>query len=180
MWKLASCITTRIRGFLEPLIPCFLTQIWQKCEHQWDVLSEKWASCTSLTVLHFYIFCFVAYLHSKFWKKNNLTGCFSSVCWRVFISDHPSYTVLPPKASAAQGFKASEPFNRQEWNHQGSWLWFGSGIWRTCKSLHAWGLWLNKLLHYMIGWYSGGSNNYRLNILTVVCDFFSSCRQIPC
>jgi len=30
VWKLASCITTRIRGFLEPLIPCFLIQIWQK------------------------------------------------------------------------------------------------------------------------------------------------------
>ena len=76
MWKLASCITTRIRGFLEPLIPCFLTQIWQKCEHQWDVLSEKWASCTSLTVLHVYIFCFVAYLHSKFWKKLTLPDVF--------------------------------------------------------------------------------------------------------
>lgn len=104
-------------------------------------------------------------------QKTNPTRPFSSVCWHVFISDYPSYTVLPPKASAAQGFKASEPFNRQEWNHQGSWLWSGSGIWRTCKSLHTWGLWLNKLLHYIIGWYSGGSNNYRLNILTVVCDF---------
>jgi hypothetical protein len=108
-----------------------------------------WSPCTtSLTVLvHFYTFCFVENLRSKF-HKNNPSRPFSSVCWCVLISDHPSYTVLPPKASAAQRFKTSEPFDRQEWNHQGSRLWSGSGIWSTCKSLHSWGLWLNKL-HYI-------------------------------
>jgi hypothetical protein len=40
-------------------------------------------------------------------------------CW-VLVSDHKSYTVLPPKAGDTQGFKTSEPFDRQEWGHQSS------------------------------------------------------------
>jgi len=42
------------------------------------VLSDKWASCTTsrTVLLHFYIFCFVAHLHSKFCKKLTLPDLF--------------------------------------------------------------------------------------------------------
>jgi hypothetical protein len=40
-----------------------------------------------------------------------LTSC-------ALVSDHKSYIILPPKAGDTQGFKTSEPFDRQEWDHQ--------------------------------------------------------------
>lgn len=108
----------------------------------WQIIWRKESlSCSHLGIVRIGI----SVRHAE---RQCLTMNFSgteSICWlfywlAVFISDHTSYSILPPKASATQRSKTSKPFDRQEWSHQSSWFWSWPSIWHTSESVHTWGL----------------------------------------